>query len=81
MSGGLNFPLHHRTIVRRYDYKKADGLGFRSAIPRQTGCTIDHVKCNSNRQALNGQSIFFPSTYYKNSNEYRNFAVVGQIGP
>ena len=57
MSGGLNFPLHHRTIVRRYDDKKADGLGFRNAIPRQTGCTIDHVKCNSNRQALNGQSF------------------------
>ena len=77
MSRGLNFPLHHPTIVRQHNDKKADGLGFRSAIARQTGCTIDHVKCNSNRQALNGQSFF--SKYYKNSNEYCNFAVVGQI--
>ena len=50
------YKLYCGAIVRRYDDKKSAGLGFRSAIPRQTGCTIDHVKYNSSRQALNGQS-------------------------
>ena len=56
--------LGQKEIVQLYDDKKVNGLGFRSAIPRQTGCTIDHVKCNSNRQALNGQSVFFQVLTY-----------------